>query len=83
MNDASVELLVKGIFCNHPYPYGGATKRLRKAVAALIVSDENFGNEEKWPNGFEYPDYGGLPKSISNHLTTDEVDYLQYLFNRV
>lgn len=26
---------------------------------------------------FDYPDYWGLPKSISNKLSSDEVDYIQ------
>lgn len=26
---------------------------------------------------FDYPDYGGLPKKISNRLTSEAVDYIQ------
>jgi hypothetical protein len=34
---------------------------------------------QDWPNGFEFPDYGGLPEKIRRRLWSDQVDYLQGL----
>lgn len=36
-----------------------------------------FGGYEKYELDFDYPDYGGLPKSISNKLSSDVVDLIQ------
>lgn len=64
------------------YPYGKITKTLKKAVEFLsrnrtkILKEHSLKNEESYCF-FEYPDYLGLPKTISSRLSTDEVDWLQ------
>lgn len=32
--------------------------------------------DDPYPNGFDYPEYGDLPKAISKRLTSEQVDYL-------
>jgi hypothetical protein len=32
---------------------------------------------EKWPNGFDFPDYGGLHQAIAYRLTPGQVDKIQ------
>jgi len=52
--------------------YGRVYKRLEKAVDYLNANlKTDFGRP------FDYPDYWGMPKSISWKLTSDEVDWLQ------
>jgi len=37
-------------------------------------------DEKLYPDGFEFPDYGGLPKKTSNKLSGDFVDAIQAAF---
>lgn len=49
------------------------TTDLTKAVAWLDKNKKSLKPQDI----FDYPDYWGMPKSISNKLTGDEVDWLQ------
>ena len=59
------------------FPYGKITKKLRKAVTWLNRNrkriEENYCRE--FP--FDYPIYWGMPKTVANKLTSDEVDWIQ------
>jgi hypothetical protein len=57
------------------YPYGRVTERLKKAVAWLR-KNKNKIRKTQW-DYFDFPDYWGMPKSISYRLSSDEVDWLQ------
>jgi len=53
------------------FPYGRITKRLRRSVQWLNRSMNKISKSE------EYPDYWNLPRSLSDYLTPDEVDWIQ------
>ncbi len=55
------------------FRYGKPTKRLSKAIAWL---NSHFLDERR-TKIFDYPDYWGMPKSVSYKLSTEEVDYIQ------
>jgi hypothetical protein len=54
-----------------PREYGKPSAALQKAIEFL--NTKNLNDIEY----FDFPDYAGLPKSVSNKLSTDEVDFLQ------
>lgn len=56
------------------YQYGKITKQLRSAVTWLNRRKKQF---KKYEDAFDYPDYWGMPKSISRYLTGDQVDFIQ------
>jgi hypothetical protein len=62
------------------YPYGQPTKTLKKAVTWLN-RNKNRLTKSYLIDGdsadFDYPDYFGMPKTISCRFNTDEVDWLQ------
>lgn len=47
--------------------FTGFTMREIEKIHAAVSSTENF----------DFPDYGGLPTTISSKLTSEQVDYLQ------
>jgi hypothetical protein len=56
------------------FSYGDLLYTLERAVKWL--------NENKWAlegndEPFDFPDYWGMPESISSNLTPDEVDWIQ------
>lgn len=53
------------------FPYGNTSPAYKKAKEWLTKNGTN-GSEY-----FEFPDYAGMPKSISKGLSTDEVDHIQ------
>lgn len=59
------------------YPYGRVHKRLERALNWLATNDYVATAEDAEDEIFDYPEYGGLPKRISNQLSGDEVDYIQ------
>lgn len=62
------------IFQQSPYPYGRVTMRLIDSINWLCR------NKCQQPE-FDFPDYAGLPTSLANWLSTDEVDYIQSIWN--
>lgn len=56
------------------YSYGNVTKTFRKAITWLNRRKKSFIIQ---PGYFDFPDYWGMPKSISSRLTGDQVDFLQ------
>jgi hypothetical protein len=53
------------------YPYGPASEAWHSAKRWLVMHGNNGYSD------FDYPDYAGMPKSISAKLTPDEVDVIQ------
>lgn len=64
------------------------SKRLRKAVTWLNKNKKRIVRQFEtledccyfdinWSSLFDYPDYLGLPRSIVDKLSSDEVDWLQ------
>lgn len=51
------------------FPYGKPSVYLKKAI--------NWLNKHTCKYEFDFPNYGGMPKSISDRLSSDEVDWLQ------
>jgi hypothetical protein len=51
------------------FPYGKPSRNLIKAVDWL--------NKHTCTDEFDFPDYGGMPKNISDRLFSDEVDWIQ------
>lgn len=58
------------------YQYGKVYKRLKKA-AHWINTHRRWIKAQKPIDWFDYPDYWGMPKSISYKLSSDEVDFIQ------
>ncbi len=57
-------------------PVRGTSGKLRKAIDWL----NKYRNDRKKfdnTNYFDYPDYWNLPRSISDNLSSEEVDYIQ------
>lgn len=59
-----------------PYPTSITNKAFIQAIDYL-----NSHKECRKYSEFDYPDYAGLPKEISHKLYSDEVDYIQDLWN--
>lgn len=59
------------------YPYGKVTKTLKKAVNWLNTNKKLVKSKQKDCYEFDYPDYWGMPKSISYRLSSSEVDWIQ------
>jgi hypothetical protein len=59
-------------------PIRGKTGKLRKAIEWL---NKYRNDRKKFDNTypFDYPDYWNLPKSISDNLDSEDVDYIQDL----
>lgn len=58
------------------FPYGIPTKTLKKAVQWLNSNKRKLEKKEEFYS-FDYPEYWDMPKTISNRLNTDEVDWIQ------
>jgi hypothetical protein len=62
------------------YEYGRITKRLRSAVDWINQNRTAIRKnilDEKINVEFDFDDYWGMPKSIANNLSCDEVDFIQ------
>jgi hypothetical protein len=60
------------------YPYGEPDQYLGHAL--LFFEMHGVGEEY---SDFDYPEYGGLPTEISDHIGIDEVDYIQHNWTQV
>ena len=59
-------------------------KMFKIIIDHLFPIREKFHDRDDYDNGcwidgdvFDYPDYGGLPKNISNRLSSEAVDAMQ------
>lgn len=59
------------------YPFGKVTKRLQNAKKWIYNNLDYCVEEGKKLIWFDFPDYYGMPISISYKLSVDEVDYIQ------
>jgi hypothetical protein len=57
------------------------TKTMHKAVSWLNRNQKRLEKSGVTEQYFDYPDYWGMPKTISRRLSPDEVDWLQYQTN--
>lgn len=61
------------------YRYGKITKRLSGAINWI---NSHFFDERRIEI-FDFPRYWGMPKTISNKLSPDEVDYIQEITSKL
>ena len=74
---------MKNIVNVSEYPYGKINKRMWDISKWMNKNQNKLKNDlaaEKI-DMFDYPDYWGIPKKLTRHLDTDELDFLQEQLN--